>query len=309
MANGQSGAFFGGAGLVWRRQRVLWWAFIVNLFLASLAGHIVTQRVAPVLNHSLAAIPLLVQGYHIAAINDLGNTPEEYLYAGGTPFIFSVIFFFFMLLATGGILEAYWRDSSPTTGEFFQNGGTYFWRFLRLLIFMILVLIPVGIIAAVLHAIGNAIDDRSISPFPWVWFAVGTVIVVVFLLICVRVWFDMAEIIAVADSETRSRKCLRRGGKVFWRNFGSLFWLYLRISVVGLIVIALCLHFWMHHIAHASIGKSLLLSQLIALFGLGTRFWHRASETLWYKNYLERRESEIPAPPLAPEPALVASVR
>jgi len=174
---------------------------------------------------------------------------------------------------------------------------------------MVLLLIPVGIIAAILHSLANVLDERSLSPFPWVWFSVGMVIVIVFLLMCLRIWFDMAELIAVADSETRSRKCLGRGSKVFWQNFGSLFWLYLRISLVGLSIVALCMHFWAHHIAHASIGKSLLVSQLIALFGLGTRFWHRASETIWYKNYLERPESEVMAPPLAPEPSLVESVR
>ncbi|MGC1583621.1 MAG: hypothetical protein WA766_19225, partial [Candidatus Acidiferrales bacterium] len=112
MANGQSGVFVGGAGLVWRRQRVLWWVFIINLVLASLSAHTITGRVAPVLDHSLASIPLLVQGFHLSATSELGGPPEEYLTVGSTPIYYSVIFFFFMLLATGGILEAYWQDST-----------------------------------------------------------------------------------------------------------------------------------------------------------------------------------------------------
>jgi hypothetical protein len=310
MANGQSGVFLGGAGLVWRRQRVLWWVFVVNLVLASFAARTITNRVAPVLNHSLASSPLLVYGFHVSAINELGSLPTEYLTVGSTPMYYSAIFFFFMLLATGGVLEAYWRDSSPSTGEFFLSGGSYFWRFFRLVLFLLLALIPIGIVAAASRGIGNAIDEKSISPFPWVWFELGAVLVLIFLLMSVRLWFDMAEVIAVAESETRSRKCLRRGGKVVWHNFGSLFWLYFRISIVGWIVLAAGMHIWVHHVGHGSISLSLLISQLIALFWLGTRFWHRASETLWYKNYLSRPESESVAPAPSPyEPSLVASAR
>ncbi|MGC1684509.1 MAG: hypothetical protein WA734_02710, partial [Candidatus Acidiferrales bacterium] len=70
------------------------------------------------------------------------------------------------------------------------------------------------------------------------------------------------------------------------------------------------MHIWVHHVSHGSITLSLLISQLIALFWLGTRFWHRASETLWYKNYLSRPESESVSPAPSPyEPSLVASAR
>jgi cytochrome b subunit of formate dehydrogenase len=110
MANGQSGVFVGSAGLVWRRQRVLWWVFVVNLILASFAARTITSRVAPVLNHSLASIPLLVQGFHVSAMDELGGPPAEYLTVGPTHVYYSVIFFFFMLLATGGRILSKWRQ-------------------------------------------------------------------------------------------------------------------------------------------------------------------------------------------------------
>jgi hypothetical protein len=310
MANGQSGVFTGGAGLVWRRQRVLWWAFIINFILASYAARIITNRAATVLDNSLASIPLLVQGYHISGAVELGNTPEVYLKSGNTPMFFSLIFFFFMLLATGGILEAYWRDETLSTGEFFRSGGTYFWRFFRLVIFLLLVLIPFGLICWGVSAAGDAIDDRSISPYPWVWFMLGAGLALILLLMSIRLWFDMAEVIAVAESETRSRKCLRRAFGLLRKNFGSLFWLYLRISIVGCIGVAVGLQVWVHRVKPASITTSLLVSQLIVLFWLAIRFWHRASEALWYKNYLERPGTESVVPGFTPpDPQLAASVR
>src|SRR5208282_266414 len=278
MSDGQSGVFLGGAGLVWRRQRVLWWVFIINLVLASYAARTVVSRVQPVLDRSLASVPQLVHGFHFAALTELGNSPESYLTTGPTPMYFSIVFFFFMLLATGGILEAYWRDASLSTGEFFQSGGTYFWRFFRLVIFLLIVLLPVGLIGAGLRALGNRIDEKSMSPFPWVWFGVGGIVLLTFLLMLVRLWFDIAEVIAVAESETRSRKCLRRAAGVLRRNFGRLFWLYLRISVVAWIGLAVGMHIWVHWVHHDSIKTSLFVSQLIVLFWLATRLWQRASE-------------------------------
>ena len=43
---------------------------------------------------------------------------------------FGFVFFFFMLLATGGILEAYWRDATLTTDGIFPE-----WRPLFLALF------------------------------------------------------------------------------------------------------------------------------------------------------------------------------
>ena len=55
-----------------------------------------------------------------------------------------MVFFFFMLLVTGGILEAYRSEQKLTMSEFFQSGAACFWRFLRLLIMFLIVLATGG---------------------------------------------------------------------------------------------------------------------------------------------------------------------
>jgi hypothetical protein len=40
-------------------------------------------------------------------------------------------------------------DAKPTTSAFFEACGHHFWRFLRLLIYMLLTFIPVGILVAI----------------------------------------------------------------------------------------------------------------------------------------------------------------
>ena len=303
MTGDKSGIFTGGAGLVWRRQRVLWWPFIVNLVLAHFAAHITMARVEPALNRSLASERLLVHGFHISAIIELMSGPENRLSFGPEGFAFAFVFFFFMLLATGGILEAYWRDDTQTTTEFFRNGGKYFWRFLRLVLFLIIALIPVGIIAMIGSSISDHVDTNAISPFPAVWINLATVLVVLLLLMIVRAWFDMAEIIAVAEGETASWRCLRDSARLFARNFGSLFWLYFRISFLAWLGEAILLHIWVRFVPHSWVGFSFVMAQLIVLFWMGMRWWQRASEVLWYQAWgLDMSTRVAPVEVISPAP-------
>ncbi len=56
MAQRDASAFWGGAGRVWRRQRVLWWIFAVNFILAFFSIHGVVPRVGNFLAHSSKSI-------------------------------------------------------------------------------------------------------------------------------------------------------------------------------------------------------------------------------------------------------------
>ena len=100
MAGPNSGAFLGGAGLVWRRQRVLWWIFAVNFILAFFSIHGVVPRVGNVLDHSFAA-QRLVKGFDLGAFSELmlqpGVSPLDVSQAA---MAYSLVFFVFMLFIT-----------------------------------------------------------------------------------------------------------------------------------------------------------------------------------------------------------------
>lgn len=281
MSLGTSAIFSGGARLVWRRQRVLWWPFLVGLVLAHFAAHATMARVDSILDRSLATQRLLLHGFHFSALIELITGPESKLSFGPEGFLFGFVFFFFMLLATGGILESYWRDATLTTGEFFQNGGKYFWRFLRLVIFLIIALIPIGILASIVSSVSDSVTRKSISPFPGVWVEAIGAVVVLFLLMVVRLWFDMAEVAAVAENETGAFRCLKSGGRILRQNFGSLYWLYFRISFLAWLGVAILLHVWVHYVPPEWVRFSFFMGQLIVLFWMGMRWWQRASEVLW----------------------------
>ena len=279
------GAFAEGINLVWRRQRLVWWVFVVCLIISHFAASNVIARVTPFLDYSPAAEALLARSFHFTAIIELNMRPAEYLDAGTTPGHYALIFFLFLLLATGGIIESYWRDATLTTAEFFQSCGFYFWRFVRLVCFLILCLIPVGILAAILEHITETVDKNSVSVMPGIWAQILTVTILLILLMILRLWFDMAEVIAVAEGEVRSRRCLARSAALLRRHFGTLFWLYFRISVIAGVLFFIGIHF-IASFRHTSIRVELICLQILVLFWIWARLWQRASETIWYKRYL-----------------------
>lgn len=302
MAGTRRATFFPGAGLVWKWQRLVWWVFAVCLIFGHFSTQGMVDRTSEALNHSMASARL-VNGFDVGAFGMLGMLPNSPTEVQGPAIAhFSVVFLIFMLFVTGGILATYVRDERPTTTNFFEACGHHFWRFFRLMIYLMIVLIPVGGITAGANVMYNRIDEQSISPFPAVHFLEAAAVVILLLLIIVRVWFDMAQVIAVADDEKKMHRALRRAAKLLWHNFFSLVWLYLRVSIIAWILFALGLHVWMMHLKPQSNVAGFIVSQLMILAWIGTRLWQRASEAIWYNNY---QSSEVPQPVWTPEPVPV----
>src|ERR1700678_2463256 len=281
----ESGTFFGGAALVWRWQRLVWWIFAINLILAFFATHGMVDKLTPALGNS-AASQYFVRGFDVSQAAALMSQPDSPLeFQGPTVVHFSVVFMILMLFFTGGILATYVRDERPRSGFFFEACGYHFWRFFRLLIYMLIVFLPVGGLVALASVIYNRIDERSISPFPAVHFFEAAAIAILFLMIVIRIWFDMAQVIAVADDEKRMHKALRRAFGLLRHNFFSLLWLYLRVSIIAIVIVGLCLRLWMLGLKPESTLTAFLLSQFMLLIWIATRLWQRASEALWYDRH------------------------
>ena len=99
------------------------------------------------------------------------------------------------------------------------------------------------------------INEQSISPYPADHFVEAAAVVILLLLMIVRVWFDMAQVIAVAENEKKMHRALRRAFGLLRRNFFSLFWLYLRVSIIAWALFAFGLHVWMYHLKPQSTSR------------------------------------------------------
>jgi hypothetical protein len=308
MAGTKPKTFMTGAGIVWRRQRVLWWIFIVSLFFSFLGTRHPVGKVGEALNHSLGATPRLFHGFDVSAIAELGEQPEAPLELFNQSFlIFPLLYAIFMLFAAGGILESYYRDATLTTGEFFGASGRHFWRFFRLLIYFAIASIPIMILYAIAGGIYDRLDEVSTSPLTAVYFFGAATVVILFFAMSLRLWFDMAQVIAVADEETRMHKALRLAAGLVWHNFGSLFWLYFRISFVGCLGFGLGLYWWMMRLRPESTTAAFYLAQIMILFWIATRLWQRASEAAWYREHQASAAEPVPAFSPVPVPVMAAS--
>jgi hypothetical protein len=306
-------AFFAGAGLVWTRQRILWWVFVVNLVLsfagASFVAHNVAENSGADFNHSLESARRLVQGFDISALAELGSLPQQPLRGTHTMFVWpSILFTLFMLFSTGGILVSYYDDLRLDAAGFFEACGRHFWRYVRLAIYFLIAIIPFAILGSGVGKLYDNLDDASVSPYSSAIFLGIALVFFLFLLISLRIWFDMAQVISMAKNDRRMYRMLGRSAKLVWNNFGSLFWLYSRISVVGWVVFAGALYVWMMVLRPQFTGPAILLGQAMILSSLGTRLWQRASETEWYKQYRRALYQPVPMPPAPPAPPPIPEV-
>ncbi len=273
-----------GFGLLFRRQYLLWWIFAVNFVLAAMATLPFAASITGVMGHSLYS-NRIVTGFDLGVLTELLMRPQ--VHGGGSLTLFPLIFFVFMLLAEGGILLAYRQDRRLATGEFFGAGGKYFWRFVRLVLCLLVLLVP---ILLAWHAVSGWSDRLAAdSPNPLAGFRVelagGIVLLLVFL--ALRLWFDMAQVRMVASDERSVLRALRWSFGTTVRHFGSLYWLFLRISVAAWVELALIFWIWMDYVPHEHMGLSFLLGQIGLLLWLAARLWQRAGETVWYARRVE----------------------
>lgn len=295
----QPGLLREGFSRAWRYQRVLWFIFFINLALSHFAAGPIIHKLDGVTDHSLHA-QRLSNMFDVGSFSALSSDPEVKLFeVAGASFSSGIVFFFVVLFLTGGILEAYRSGRKLTTREFFEACGSYFWRWVRLLIMMAIILIPVVTLASLVKKESfTLLDNAAHEKTGYLFFVVGMGVVGL-LAMFVRLWFDMAQVRAVVEEETGMWRNAGRAFKLTTSNFGPLFWMYLRISVLGWLVFGAGLYIWAK-MPPARFGWTILVLEIVVLCGFGVRLWQRACEMTWYQR---KFLAPVAAPvPVAPPP-------
>ena len=290
MADDNKGLAAAGAALMGRRQRVLWWVYAVNLALGLLGTAGARTQLDRLLKYSLAG-ESLTKGFDLGMFFELVNVPSANLMRSiGSSLLFALLFPLFMLFVTGGILSVYRDDRRFTTGEFCAASGAFFWRFVRLMLFS---LIPFGILGAAYSGIRRVADylgDRAVRAETWFYLMLAGCAVVSLLVLFVRLWFDIAQVRAVAQNEPRMWPNLWRALGITCRQARSLFPVYLSISAVVWATSAVGLFLWAK-LPPTVTPVTFLLLQFIVFMQLAARLWQRASAVTWYK----RQAAMVPA--------------
>ncbi|MBZ5655710.1 MAG: hypothetical protein LAO56_10575 [Acidobacteriia bacterium] len=301
----QPGLLREGFSRAWRYQRVLWFIFLINLALSHFAAGPIIHKLDAVTDHSLNA-QRLSNMFDFGSFSALSSDPEVNLFqVAGSSISSGIVFFFIVLFLTGGILEAYRSGRRLTTREFFEACGSYFWRWVRLLIMVLIVLIPVFMLGSfVSKETGTLLDDAAHEKTGYWFFLIGMGVVGLIAMF-VRLWFDMAQVRAVVEEETGMWRNAGRAFKITTGNLASLFWMFLRISVVGWLVFGAGLYIWAK-MPPARFGWTVLFLEIVVLCGFGVRLWQRASEMIWYQR---RFLAPVVAPiPVAPPPGPLVTI-
>ena len=272
-----------GARLVLRGWRALCWAYVVNLLLGIAAGLPVAAGISGILNNSFES-ERLAKGFDLGTFIGLLTHPEFSISTAVPASLFiSFLYFLFMLFFTGGLLADYRSEQRLSFGKFLESCGEFFWRFVRLLLFLLVMVALVGTLYALLGRWTSRLADNSPRDSVGYWLAWGCAAFALLLFVIIRLWFDVAQIRAVAENERKIRRALGKSFRITLGNLFSLFWIFLRIAIVALAGSAAAAWFYVQVIRPEQIWLSILLGQVVVFFWLTVRLWLRACETVWYQ--------------------------
>ena len=303
-----NGVLSEGARRVWRYQRILWWMFAVNALLALFGVRPGAEQFGSVLNYSQHA-ERLSNSFDVFAFLELIAKPEIQLGSvNGGAVCFAVVFFFFSLFLTGGILEGYRAGRKLRTAEFFHACGVFFWRWVRLTLSLVVCLIPIMFLASMLFGWSADLSENAAPETLGFWILLVGALLIVGLSMAIRLWFDMAQVHTVAYNEQAIRSSLRHALRTTRQNFASLFWMYFRISFVSWLILAIALCVW-SRMPGRMFGWSALMLEVVVLAWFAARLWQRASETVWYERWeVAQATQPSPARPTAvPSPSASVS--
>src|SRR5664279_2740634 len=312
MADNEKGLVSAGFSLLWRRQGILWWVFVVNVVCGALGTAPAAVQLARALHRSLAGQPL-AKGFDLGMLLELverisltfGSRTSLMRSTTGS-YLFAFLFLLFMLFVSGGILETYRQDSKLTAGDFFAASGAFFWRFVRLMLLSIIPFVVAGAIYQGLDKLSEYLGDKAIAGQVGIFSGWAGLVVFLLLALAVRLWFDLAQVRAVAQNERGMWRNLWESYGVTRRNLGTLFWMYFRISLVAVIALLIAFLIWAK-LPPTAIPATFILLEFIILSQLAARLWQLASATAWYKRYAEVVPAEAVAY-TAPQPEGVIEV-
>lgn len=290
-----------GWSLVWRHQKILWWVFAINIltaYVSTLAPRMVLGRI---LDHSLES-QKIANGFNLMAFAELLSRPEVPMVAllRGS-MLMSWVFFFFMLYITGGILVAYREDRRLSMGEFSEASGAYFWRMVRLVLMSVVPFGAVGALIIGVTALSGTLTSNSQNPKLGFYVLLAGYAVGVILVLIIRLWFDVAQVRAVAQNERGMFRNLMRSFTITFEALPKLFSIYLRVSLVGWIILALGMYGWTR-LTGNHVSRVFLLGEILLLAQLFTRLWQRASSVSWYGEYAEAHPA-VAVEFITPKPA------
>ncbi len=286
MADNGKGSCTAGFSLLWRRQEVLWWVFAVNFICGALGTAPAALTLNRALHHSLAGEPLS-KGFDLGMFFELLRLPNVGLIRSTTSsYIFAFLFFLFHAVRQR-------RDSRDLSSRPQAYDRRFLCRLRR--VFLAIRAADAAVPCPVFRGehdlpgsdkLSDYVGDKAIADQVGIFLGWAAIVVFLLLALGVRLWFDVAQVRAVARNERGMWRNLWSACRITWGNLGSLFWMYFRISLVAWVTLVLGLVIWAH-LPPTATPVTFVLLELILLAQLVARLWQLASATTWYQRHVE----------------------
>jgi hypothetical protein len=168
---------------------------------------------------------------------------------------------------------------------------------------MLFSLIPFGLLAATFSGVrrlAERLGDRATDARTEFYILLAGGAIVVLLVLLVRLWFDIAQVRALVHNEPRMWPNLWKALGITWRQARTLFRVYLFISTVAWVALAIGLFIWAK-LPPTVTPITFLLLQSIVFIQLAARLWQRACAVTWYQRHAamvpaDRLDFTTPAP-------------
>ena len=289
-----------GAALLWRRQRVLWWLFGVNLAIGLLAAAPVRVQLRNI-DSSIAASQSLYHEMNAFRLTEAIERPDglpRAFFSGSA--LLTFVYFLFLVFAMGGVLESLTTDRTLRFGEFLGASAEYFWRMVRLLIVFGILIAPVAIALSGVDPLTEWLGNRSDWEKLGFWVTFAADAAALLIAVAARVWIDVAQVDAVAQDEPAVRRSFGRARRLlkgsFWRVYGALLTVQLLLAASTLLLLTI----WVR-LPHEAIGATFLIGEIIVVLWLGCRLWQKAIECAWYQERVAEEMVVIPVTSIAQE--------
>ncbi len=295
-----------GLRLALANKRLILWAYLANLAVGSEAALLFHARIAPVLDHSLAA-QSIADRFDVSACGllmmDVGKHGTSlYMQA------FAAIVGYCLVsnILAAGIYYVFATGDLPRLAVVVRSGIEYFWRFFRLLFF---VLIIAGTALAILAALGSVIlkyADNVYVGRQFFFISLATFVVFAVVALFFRLWFDLAEASVVQlglNGTRRVRRVLLPCMRLLRKRFVPAYFSYFLIGCIGWAAFLLCVWVWVVVLSPRAVFLAWLLGQFATLSLLAARIWERgfATAIVAFAEPTAAMELRRPFPPTIPE--------
>ncbi len=289
-SDSQSGSvLIRGLGRVSRNWRCLTWTYALSVLISAIATLPYWVQYGSLMDHSFYSRSISGRLDIGAALDAMRLLTERPTGARNVSFLLEMVFALVVFILTPGVLSIYLGDEIDSFGNMLRTGLRYFWRFVRLTLFLALIGgISVGILAGLRAVLLNKLDNIYVEREFFIW-ALITGLIVAAVAVFFRLWFDLAEVLVVdrgtyrlgRQEDRRVRKALGPSFKLLRAGFWRLYLSFIFVGFLGYAGLLFMLALW-HMLPPGATFLAFLLAQAGVFLLMAARFWQRGIEVAWF---------------------------